>query len=171
MFVESPVVDVILKVTVVLAIAPVAARFLSRGSAAARHQIWAVALGAALLMPVLASVAPTWTIAVLPASPAVVETVPMPARPTTATTDPVFEPIPALTPSVNTEVTRQAAPATLLSTATTIWLAGALLVLARLACGTTRVWWMARRAMPDPVWAPLGQHLAGSLGIERDVGP
>ena len=62
MIVESPVVDVILKVTVVLAIAPLAARVLSRGSAAARHQIWAVALAASLLMPVLAAVAPQWQI-------------------------------------------------------------------------------------------------------------
>jgi hypothetical protein len=67
MFVESPVIDVILKVTVVLALAPIAARALSRGSAAARHQIWVVALAASLLMPVLAAVAPQWQIEVLPA--------------------------------------------------------------------------------------------------------
>ena len=56
-----------------------------------------------------------------------------------------------------------------LSTATTIWLAGVLLVLARLAFGTARVWWIARRATPAPVWAPLGQQLAQSLGIRRPV--
>src|SRR5215208_6031807 len=98
MFVESPVVDVILKVTVVLAIAPVAARALSRGSAAARHQIWAVALSAALLMPVLAAVAPTWKIEVLPASTVTVAAV-APVEIAAATADPVFEPIPAVTPS------------------------------------------------------------------------
>ena len=51
----------------------------------------------------------------------------------------------------------------------TLWLIGVLLVLARLAFGTARVWWMARRAMPATVWAPLGDHLAQSLGIERPV--
>ena len=90
MFVESPVVDVILKVTVVLAIAPLAARALSRGSAAARHQIWVVALAASLLMPVLAAVAPQWRIAVLPAPPAEVAPVSTPTEIKTATADPVF---------------------------------------------------------------------------------
>ncbi len=169
MLVESPVVDVLLKVTVVLAIAPLAARALSRGSAAARHQIWAVALAASLLMPVLAAVAPQWTIAVLPAPPAAVASVAAPAAITTATADPVFEPMPAVTPSVSTEPPRQAASVDTLSTATTIWLAGVLLVLARLAFGTARVWWIARRATPAPIWAPLGHHLARSLGIDRHV--
>jgi len=169
MFVESPVIDVLLKVTVVLAVAPIAARALSRGSAAARHQIWVVALAASLLMPVLAAVAPQWTIAVLPAPPAAVEPVSTPPEIKTATADPVFEPIPATTPNVNPEPLRQAASADPLSTATTIWLAGVLLVLTRLACGTARVWWIARRATPAPIWMPLGHHLARSLGIDRHV--
>ena len=79
MFVESPVIDVILKVTVVLALAPVAARALSRGSAAARHQIWVVALAASLLMPVLAAVAPQWQLEVLPAPATTMQAVSAPA--------------------------------------------------------------------------------------------
>src|SRR6185503_10722275 len=169
MFVESPVIDVILKVTVVLAIAPLAARALSRGSAAARHQIWVVALAASLLMPVLAAVAPQWTIAVLPAPSAEVEPVSTPPPIKTATADPVFEPIPAVTPTVSPEPLRQAASTNPLSTATTIWLAGVLLVLTRLASGTARVWWIERRATPAPIWMPLGHQLARSLGIDRHV--
>lgn len=170
MFAESPVVDVILKVTVVLAIAPLAARALSRGSAAARHQIWVVALAASLLMPVLAAVAPQWRIEVLPASATTVQSVSAPAPASIQpAADPVFEPIPALTPNVASEPSAQAASVSTLSTTTTIWLAGVLFVLARLAFGTGRVWWIARRAVPDPVWGPLGQRLARSLGIERDV--
>src|SRR5690349_16546499 len=146
MLVESPVIDVILKVTVVLALA------------------------ASLLMPVLATVAPQWQIEVLPASPIVVQSVstrsPAAANPVA---DPVFEPIPALTPSIASEPTAPAASVATLSTTTTIWLAGVLVVLARLAFGTARVWWIARRAFPDPVWAPLGQHLARSLGIDREI--
>ena len=169
MIVESPVVDVLLKVTVVLAIAPVAARALARGSAAARHQIWAVALGAALLMPVLAAVAPTWTIELLPATPGAVEPASLPVATRVEPADPVFEPIPAVTPSVNTEALRGAASANPLSTVSTLWLAGALFVLARLAFGTARVWWIARHATSAPAWAPLGQHLARALGIDRHV--
>ena len=168
MFVASPVLDVILKVTVVLAVAAIAARALSRGSAAARHQIWAVALAASLLMPVLAIIAPQWTIAVLPAAPAAVDTAATPAELETASADQVFEPIPAMTPSVSSEPL-PAASVNTLSTPTTIWLAGLLLVLARLAFGTARVWWLARRATPAPAWAPLGQHLARSIGVDRSV--
>jgi beta-lactamase regulating signal transducer with metallopeptidase domain len=175
MFVESPVVDVILKVTVVLALAPLAARALSRRSAAARHQIWVVALAASLLMPALAAIAPQWTIAVLPAPPAAVEPLSAPApapaaAPLGATgVDPVFEPTPALTPTAFSEPQPQGTPITAMTTAGSIWLAGVLLVLGRLAFGTTRVWWIARRATPDPMWAPLGQQLAQSLAIDRDV--
>jgi beta-lactamase regulating signal transducer with metallopeptidase domain len=168
MIASSPVVDVLLKVTIVLAIAPLAARALARGSAAARHHIWAVALAASLLMPVLAAVAPQWTIEVLPASPAAVESLPSPAPITAAAADPAFEPIPAVAP-MNAEPQAQATSIRTLSTTTTIWLAGVLLVLARLAFGTARVWWIAQRATPAPLWAPLAHQLAQSLGIDRRV--
>jgi beta-lactamase regulating signal transducer with metallopeptidase domain len=172
------IVDIVLKVTVVLGVAALAARLLSRRSAAARHQIWAVAMAAALIMPLLTTVAPQWTIAVLPAPAAVPDIEPMsvqPAAPSgssvrTAATDPVFEPIPAITPTTTDDLPSIASSATEgLSTITTIWLAGVLLVLARLAFGTARVWWIARRAMPATDWAPLGQHLARAIGIERHV--
>jgi beta-lactamase regulating signal transducer with metallopeptidase domain len=175
MFVESPVVDVLLKVTVVLALAPLAARALSRGSAAARHQIWVVALAASLLMPALAAIAPQWTIAVLPAAPAGVEQVPadVPAPAAAplhaAAADPVFEPIPALSPTASAEPQPRGPSVTTISAATSMWLAGVLLVLARLAFGTVHVWWIARRATPDPIWAPLGEQLAQSLAIDRRV--
>jgi beta-lactamase regulating signal transducer with metallopeptidase domain len=169
MFVASPVLDVILKVTVVLAVAAIAARARSRGSAAARHQIWAVALAASLLMPVLAAIAPQWTIAVLPAPLSAVETVAAPVELQTANADPVFEPIPAMTPSVSAEPQPRTASVNPLSTTTTIWLAGVLLVLARLGFGTARVWLIARRATPAPAWTALGHHLARSLGIDRGV--
>lgn len=168
MIASSAVIDVVLKVTVVLAIAPLAARALARRSAAARHQLWVVALASALLMPVLTAVAPQWTIAVLPATAAVVEPVSAAAPARALAADPVFEPLPALTPSVNPEPAHAASNSGL-ATTTTLWLTGVLLVLARLAFGTARVWWIARRSTPDPVWGPLGQRLARSLGIDRDV--
>ena len=79
----SPLVDVVLKVTVLLAIAAIAARALARRSAAARHQVWAVAIAASLMMPVLAAVAPQWTIAVLP-TPAATVDAPQAAAPAVA---------------------------------------------------------------------------------------
>jgi beta-lactamase regulating signal transducer with metallopeptidase domain len=163
------IVDIVLKVTLVLGVAPLAARLLSRRSAAARHQIWAVALAASLLMPVLATVAPQWTIAVLPAPAAPPALAPTPEMTRTTFADPVFEPVPALTPSLGSLPQPPDASVSTLSATTTIWIAGVLLVLARLACGTARVWWIARRATQAAVWAPLGRRLARSLGIDRRV--
>ena len=166
----SPLVDVVLKVTVLLAIAAIAARALARRSAAARHQVWAVAIAASLMMPVLATVAPQWTIAVLP-TPAATVDAPQAAAPVVAevVADPVFEPLPAITPDESARPEPAQARASRLSTPAAIWLLGVLLVLARLAFGTVRVWWIARRATPATVWAPLGQRLAQSLGIQRPV--
>jgi beta-lactamase regulating signal transducer with metallopeptidase domain len=164
-----PLVDVVLKVTVLLGAAALLARALSRRSAAARHQVWAVAIAASLMMPVIALVAPQWTIAVLPSSPVVTDTA-LASAPVVATAaDPVFEPLPATTPSESVEPASAPASASTFSTPITLWLIGVLLVLARLAFGTARVWWMARRALPATVWAPLGERLALSLGIERPV--
>jgi len=162
----SPV-DILLKVTVVLALAPLAARALSRRSAAARHQVWALALGASLLMPVLTAVAPRWTIAVLPAPP-VVDSVAMPSSPAAPARSEVFEPIPSIDPGASIDREPEAA-STAMPLAASVWLGGVLLVLARFAFGTVHVWWIGRQATPNPSWAPLGRRLAGSLAINRDV--
>jgi beta-lactamase regulating signal transducer with metallopeptidase domain len=168
-----PTVDVLLKVTLVLGIAWVLSRALARGSAAARHQVWAVALASSLAMPFLAAVLPQWTIAVLPA-PAT-QAMPAESLPAassisvTPSADRVFEPVPALNPSPALAPQPADALANPLSTTTTIWMTGVLLVLARLALGTARVWWIAHRAAPASGWAPLGHRLAQSLGLDRHV--
>ena len=128
-----------------------------------------MAIAASLMMPVIALVAPQWTIAVLPSPAVVADTTPSSAPVVAAAADPVFEPLPAMTPSESVEPESARASASRFSTPITLWLIGVLLVLARLAFGTARVWWMARRAMPATVWAPLGERLAQSLGIERPV--
>jgi beta-lactamase regulating signal transducer with metallopeptidase domain len=168
--------DIVLKVSIVLGGAALVARLLSRGSAAARHQIWAVAIAASLAMPLLAAMAPQWTIAVLPAPPAVEETrtvAPAPRQVTVADADAVFEPVPTLATSAHAgSPGSQPVPARAfnqLPTMVMLWIAGALAVLGRLAFGTARVWWMARRARPADVWVPLGEELAESLGLDRRV--
>ena len=67
MILDSFAADVLIKVTIVLAAAAVVARALVSRSAAVRHHVWALALAASLALPLLTSVAPRWTIAVLPA--------------------------------------------------------------------------------------------------------
>ena len=164
-----PLVDVALKVTVLLGAAALLARALARRSAAARHQVWAVAIAASLMMPVLSLVSPQWTIAVLPSLAVAADSTPAAALAVAEAADPVFEPLPATTPSESVEPESTLASPSRFSAPITLWLIGVVLVLARLAFGTARVCWMARRALPATVWAPLGERLARSLGIERPV--
>ena len=55
-----------LKATVLLSAAGLAAILLRRRSAAVRHAVWLAALAGALVLPVLATIGPTWRVAWLP---------------------------------------------------------------------------------------------------------
>jgi beta-lactamase regulating signal transducer with metallopeptidase domain len=169
---DPRIVDVVVKVTLLLGAASLTARALSRGSAAARHHVWAVAIAASLTMPVLATVAPQWTIAVLPATEAPAaaalsadEPVIAPAPDTNAE----FEAIPAVSPNFDIVSQPGARSAATVSTAAALWMLGVLVVLTRLVAGTARMWWTARRARPAGAWAVLGEQLSLSLGIDRSV--
>lgn len=59
-FVVDLAVDVLVKGTIVLGIAGVAAWYLSGASAALRHAVWTVALGSLLALPLLSSSLPAW---------------------------------------------------------------------------------------------------------------
>jgi len=187
--IDSFVADVLVKVTIVLIAAAIVARALTSRSAAVRHHVWALAIAASLALPLLTSVAPHWTIAVLPADPrAAHESVPTLSRPqphddTTALSAPIIvERAPRQTTNTVDEAAPIGAAAGLIPESTTsrssmspseiaasIWLAGALLVLARFAFGTIRVWWIARRAQPAGSWAPLAHDLARSLALNGRV--
>ena len=189
MTLDSFAADVLIKVSIVLAAAALVARALMSRSAAVRHHVWALALGASLALPVLTSVAPRWTIAVLPAhrsatregGPQIANSVPAPtvvdslpraeSRGPQAQTINIADdaggvaPTPALMPSSSTTQSTMSASAI----AASIWLAGALLVLAHVAFGTARVWWIARRARPAGTWAALARDLARSLALDERV--
>ena len=60
-------VDFALKSTLVLGMATLIAAGLRRSSAAARHAVWGVALGGLLLLAAVRTLAPGWSVSVLPA--------------------------------------------------------------------------------------------------------
>ena len=66
------VADVVLKATLVLGLAGLAAAALGRASAATRHLVWTLGVAAALLVPALRAAAPRWELPLLPATPTVV---------------------------------------------------------------------------------------------------
>jgi beta-lactamase regulating signal transducer with metallopeptidase domain len=59
-FLVDLAVDVLLKGTIVLGVAGVAAWYLRGASAAVRHAVWTVALGCLLFLPILSSSLPAW---------------------------------------------------------------------------------------------------------------
>jgi beta-lactamase regulating signal transducer with metallopeptidase domain/HEAT repeat protein len=69
------------KVTLLLALAGVAAGALRKGSSATRHAVWCAALAGTLLLPVLTLAVPEWTLPVLPARAPVAAVAPAPPAP------------------------------------------------------------------------------------------
>jgi len=200
-------VDVVVRSSLVLLLALVVTRLMRRTSAAARHTVWVCAVLVAMMIPLIARVAPRWETHVLPASWGSVTLAPAPtARRSAAVDAPAVAPTSSVmhagsaptAPRVATPIsTPDIAPVAPISstvststptstpTSTTpantswsiaqwialVWVAGAALVLLRLAVGTGVVWSTARHArrVDDAEWLLLVQRKARELGIARPV--
>lgn len=138
---------VVAKSTLLLGGAAAAARALRRGSAAARHMVWCLALGGAMALPALALVVPGWK----PAFLAVL-------RPSTE--------------GWGIETGAAAVPPLPLTTVlAAVWAAGAAVVLARLALALRAARRLARHAevVEDPAWTGLLERLGRAMEIGRPV--
>ena len=172
-----PVADAIAKASLLFAAAGLVSFVLRRGSAAARHMIWTLAMVSVLVLPALSIALPRWQLPILtlrgdtsqPASsyqlPAHRSTLPAPsmerapAVSATVAAAPLTEAVPARTP--------MSWSALLL----TVWLIGASLILARLCAGVIAVQWMSRRTerVVDAPWLEQARSLAADLGIPSRV--
>jgi beta-lactamase regulating signal transducer with metallopeptidase domain len=170
--------QVAVKAALVLALAWAITLTMRRGSAAARHLVWAVALAATLALPVVRLVIPSWTVAVpesawsAAAAPAVV---------------PVLTPAPiqsaAVLPSQGTpwDESVPVAPLSSLndprpylswgSLAIAFWIAGVLGLIARLVYGLARASRIARQAVPvvDDEWLQTFDAAAALLRVDARV--
>jgi beta-lactamase regulating signal transducer with metallopeptidase domain len=177
-------IELTLKGIMILAAAGLLSVALRNASAASRHAVWSLALGALLLLPALTWAVPAWRVAVLPAPPA-------PAAENTSLnteiSDAVAERLPSALPgqaSIGTVVAPQfetasaplaaAEPARQFNAAQIamlIWAAGAALVLARLLLGTLRMRRVTRDAerLIDYPWSMLANRLRGQLDIRDHV--
>jgi beta-lactamase regulating signal transducer with metallopeptidase domain len=177
-------IELTLKGIMILAAAGLLSVVLRNASAASRHAVWSLALGALLLLPVLTWAVPAWRVAILPTpstpvaenasldtenSAAVAERLPLalPSRAAIeATVAPQFEiasaPLAAAAP---------ARPLNAAQIALLIWVAGAMLVLARLLLGTLRMRRITRDAerLIDYRWSMLTNRLRGQLDIRDHV--
>lgn len=140
----SLLLDIAIKGTLVLAATSVVAFALRGASAATRHVIWSVGMAGALALPILSELLPMWSVDLLPA-----ESVSAPAAVAPAAAGGIgIEELLAL-----------------------VWLAGAAVVVASIATGRLRIWWLARRSLPlDRGEIPaMTTALCGALGISRRV--
>ena len=151
-----------IKASILLGLAALAMPLLRRRSAALRHLVWSLALGGAVLLPVLALVSPM-RLPLLPARE---------AASAEGTREIGGEDIPvneaALSEPVAGDATLAATPSRLPDTGTlllTLWLAGSVLLLGRFAFGMRRVASLVRRAVPveDPSWGEIAERTRTSL--------
>lgn len=190
--------DALVKATLVLAAAWLAAGLLRAASAAHRHRLWCVALAGLLLLPVLSASLPAWQLAILPPpAPMAAESTAdlawdLPAAEAWAESEELAGTIPGAAARPNAREHRQpasdvaamelintvqpAAPPvarsiSLASLMPILWLAGMAAVLLPLAVALRRTRRLLRTAEPieDARLARLVAEVAGSLGLRGAV--
>ena len=154
--------SLVLKGAVVFALGGVAAALSRRSSASLRHGVWALTFAAALAVPALDAVGPSWRAPVLPAPPA--------SSPEMATAAPDARLLALPGPTATSASPRGATPKLPLALAW-LWALGAVLVGVRwarayaLACRVVR----QSRAVDDGAWETRAQDAARAVGLGRPV--
>jgi beta-lactamase regulating signal transducer with metallopeptidase domain len=140
----SLLLDVTIKGTLVLLATGAAVALLRGASAATRHAVWTMGMAGALALPALSRILPGWTVGLLPAGAA---------------------PVAGTGGGPGSAGIGLGAPLAL------AWAAGAAIVLASIAIGRLRIWWIARGSAPlDQGEIPaLATALCGAMGISRRV--
>ncbi|HXW07331.1 MAG TPA: HEAT repeat domain-containing protein [Vicinamibacterales bacterium] len=175
--------DAVIKATLLLSLAGLVAAVLRRSSAATRHLVWTLGLMCALAVPALSLAVPRWQLPIVTVERAVPEprldagrSVPANApapRQSRHQSSPLRDgdapgrsmpgaPSPA--PPAGTPLLSNVSWPAVLGA---VWLAGALLIVGRLAVGLLAVQWMSRRTevVTDARWLPLARELAAEVGV------
>jgi beta-lactamase regulating signal transducer with metallopeptidase domain len=157
-----------LRVALLLGLALSAVRLLRRAPAEQRRLCLALALGGALVLPAVSSIAPAWRI-VSPPSVAALKGRPfaeplVEGRVAVALAGAGVAPLPDLPATM--APSRHVDPLSILAA---VWALGALVVVARLVAGLARSRAIVRRASPAPAWASAVERAARVTGIRADV--
>jgi HEAT repeat protein/beta-lactamase regulating signal transducer with metallopeptidase domain len=186
------VADAIAKASLLFAAAGLVSFVLRRGSAAARHMIWTLALLSVLVLPALSVALPRWQLPLLtleresPPLSASSSQLPAPSTELSnresrlgASGSPVPAPTMERTPVASgpvaaasqTEAAPTRTPMSWSALLLTVWVMGASLILARLGAGVIAVQWIARRTerVVDAPWLAQARSLAADLGVSPRV--
>jgi beta-lactamase regulating signal transducer with metallopeptidase domain len=190
-------IDAALKGAILVLIAASAAYLLRKRSAASRHAVWTAAVIGHLAIPAFILILPAWKMPVLPAAPWMPNRTAASARPTSVNDLSAAVSTPGLaalssgarktptapgkatasgrvsTPTASARSIANTVPtgASVIPLLATIWFAGAIVVLLRLAIGTWKVGQLARDGarVEDGMWLSLAQRLANRLGVTRPL--
>jgi beta-lactamase regulating signal transducer with metallopeptidase domain len=166
-------ISILIKATIVVVAAGVLQRLLvRRASAAARHLVWTLALGAVLALPVLTAALPEWAAVTWSSSsvPAVTASVPrMESTPGWLTAG--GSSFPAVVDRTPSAPQARAWPVSWPALLWAIYGAGVLLFLGRLAVERRSIARLSRRAgvMTDDSWVALVRECAAALGVRGRV--
>ncbi len=171
--------DLLIKSTVVLSLALLAARLWRGASAANRHLIWLAAYAILLLAPLTVLIPPRWSWQPVAAfAPPVVLAAPLPASAQALETPAVSSPSSATEPAATTAAASasprvSAWPAWLvpLNGLLLVWLAGATALLVRLVAGAAQLGWWRRRStrLDDARAHALCRRIAADFRLTRTV--
>jgi beta-lactamase regulating signal transducer with metallopeptidase domain len=177
--------ELVVRVSLLFAAASLVVALLRHSSAATRHMVWAVAVAGSLALPLVSLLAPRWELGILPAperSSVLSTLVSPPAIDERARAADVA---PALRPRTPDAGARREAASPVSGVTTdrvlsqlglgqmliAMWAIGCIAVLSRLALGSARMWWLARRAraVDDRGWLRLARRLASAFGVRQRV--
>ena len=175
------------KGAILLALAWLIALGLHRSSAAARHLVWALALGGLLLLPALSLVLPKWQLPILPRTSLLAmptsematppSSIGLPASPIEASVARINEPTQPVMPPDDKQTPKTTPPQFMAQPLPfgfwliAVWLLVAMMALVPLFVGTVFVGRLIRCAMPleDEPWPMLVRSLSERLGLRRRV--
>jgi beta-lactamase regulating signal transducer with metallopeptidase domain len=174
---SNPVLDILIKATLLIVLALAVRIVWQRAAAATRHFIWALALGGILVLPIAERFGPTWHVLPVARAAAPLPTPAAPLIPTRGTAGRSGTVAAPATRAIAGERTQVAAATptarswSLLEILLAGWLAGVTLVLAAYVVARVQVARIARRAAPvtAPDWLGLRDVLAAQLDLDRHV--
>ncbi len=158
------------KISIVLLLAFTGCALLRRRSAAVRHWLLAGALACAVVMPALASIAPSWQVPFASSVASAFAAAPADHRLRKPEADAVVVAYP-VRPSMKAMPAQDRQPQSRTIPIAIVWLAGTVISLCVLMIGLARLARLAARAtrVADPIWIETARTIGQTYGLRRPI--